>query len=421
MSSHNRIKIIVLPLAALACTISGCTAWNGNREAPQPVAPSGSEISQVSYEEPVQRGQSPDEAREDASWIDPLNVGEKTLALTGNLNDQAKAKRLYSQAESTYEQAMELEGNERAKGLKKAVGLFKRAASYHENSDIEENSLMYAGECHFFLDEYPDATKMYDSLIKKYPNTRHLDVIGNRRFKLARYWLERFGKERDWSLTPNLTDEQLPLFDRFGNAVKLFDLIRLDDPTGHLADDATLAAANAHFREANFMDADRFYTDLRQNFPSSEHQFTAHYLGVVTKMKVYQGPAYDGKPMEEASKLLTRLKRQFPDKIQENIAVIEKLDRDIRAAQAERLWYMAGFYEKRSEYGGARHYYRELIKQFPTSNMAEAAKSRIQQIEERPDSPEPYASWLIDWFDRTDDLPQASAVPLNNSSETIQR
>jgi len=413
--------------ALLATVLTGCTNFGGSRPAASTTAQTASTeestIAAVDYEEPVvQRGQSPDPAADSSSdaWWDPLAVGRKTRELTGTAQqNRATAKRIYDEAESLYEKGMAAEGAERDRQLMRAAGMFKRAAAYQENSELEENALMYSAECYFFLDKYPDATEQYDALIKKYPNTRHLDTVGNRRFKLARYWLERYSKNRDWSMQPNFTNEQLPRFDRFGNAVKLFDLIRLDDPTGDLADDATLAAANAHFREANWDKADQFYTDLRQSFPTSQHQFTAHYLGTVTKMKVYQGPAYDGTPLEQAETLLTRMKRQFPDRVQENLEVIEKLDRDIRAAKAERLWYMAAFYDKRGDKRGAVHYYRMMTKEFPSSNFAQLAQERIVELgDDLPESDEREANWLVDWLDRSDDLPKAAARPLNMTDTT---
>lgn len=421
------MKILAVMIALSVATACGCTNL-GLRPTPAPppaahtASQAGADVSPVNYEQSVQRAQSPslvEEPEPENPWWDPLAIGRKTMEITGNPPaNPPQAKRLFAQAEALYHQGMSAEGNEKRAKLNEAAKLFERAATYHRTSELEENALMYAGECYFFTDNYPDATARYDELIKKYPNTKHLDAIGNRRFKLARYWLERHTDQRSWAIQPNLTDKELPLFDRFGNAIKLFDLIRLDDPTGDLADDATLAAANAHFREGNFESADKFYTDLRQNFPTSEHQFTAHYLGVVTKLKVYQGPAYDGTSLQDAEKLLTRIKRQFPDKIQENMEVIEKLDRDIRAAKAQRLWYMAAFYDRRREYAGARHYYQKIVREFPSSNMAEAAKQRMQEVVDRPDSPAPPAQWLVEWIDRDQQLPQASAVPLQQQETT---
>ena len=394
----------------------GCTNFGQRDPVPPPVFnPAGNGVAQVDYEEEVQRGQSPEKKVAEHAWWDPTGVGTKAMEVTGSTSDnKALAKQLFAKAEAMYDEGMAAEGAKRKEKLTEAASMFKRAGLYHQKSSLEEDALMYAGECYFFLDNYPEATRQYDNLIKKYPNSSHLDVIGRRRFKLARYWLDRHSKDQTWALQPNLLDHELPTFDRFGNAVKLFDQIRLDDPTGELADDATLAAANAHFRRGSFEAADRFYSDLRENFPTSEHQFTAHYLGVVTKLKVYQGPEYDGKPLEEAETLLTRIKRQFPDQTQKNLKVIEKLDFDIRAAKAARLWMTAAFYDRRREYAGARHYYAKIVDQFPSSNMADEAKKRIVDIKGLPDAPTPPAEFLYSWLEPKSNLPKAAKRPIEN-------
>ena len=46
--------------------------------------------------------------------------------------------------------------------------------------------------------------------------------------------------------------------------------MRIDDPTGKLADDATIALANAYFEQERYLDAADTYEDLRVNFPSSQ-------------------------------------------------------------------------------------------------------------------------------------------------------
>ena len=77
-------------------------------------------------------------------------------------------------------------------------------------------------------------------------------------------------------------NQQRPWRDRHGHALRIYDKIRVDDPTGRLADDATLAAANEHFANGKFQKADDYFTDLRTAYPTSEHQFSAHFLGMAT-------------------------------------------------------------------------------------------------------------------------------------------
>jgi outer membrane protein assembly factor BamD (BamD/ComL family) len=116
----------------------------------------------------------------------------------------------------------------------------------------------------------------------------------------------------------NFFDKRRPMRDTFGHAVRVFDRIRIDDPTGRLADDATLAAGNAYFTAGRYLEADNFYTDLRKTFPSSEHQFRAHLLGVQAKLRSYQGSDYSGIPLDEAEKLIKQIRRQFPHEAEKN-------------------------------------------------------------------------------------------------------
>ena len=96
-----------------------------------------------------------------------------------------------------------------------------------------------------------------------------------------------------------------------GHAIRVLDQIRFDDPTGRLADDATMRAASEYLRQQKYVEADEFLTDLRQTFPDSEHLFLAHMLGIQCKLELYAGPAYSGLVLEDAEKLVQKLTPRF--------------------------------------------------------------------------------------------------------------
>jgi outer membrane protein assembly factor BamD (BamD/ComL family) len=254
---------------------------------------------------------------------------------------------------------------------------------------------MMVGECRYFADRYPKAEEAYELLIKQYPNTEHMDTVAARRFSLAKWWLEYHKKNPRPLLQPNFTDRTVPRFDTFGSAVRLYDRIRLDDPTGKLADDATMAAAGAYFEAEKYEQADRFYEDLRKSFPNSPHQFRAHLLGVMCKLRIYQGPDYNGKPLDEAEKLVEQIYRQFPDHVAEEREHLEKAYAEVRARKAERRHYFAKYYERRGEYGGARYYYNRIIEEYPNTSLASLAQDRLGEIADRPDRPPQRMEWLV--------------------------
>jgi outer membrane protein assembly factor BamD (BamD/ComL family) len=225
-----------------------------------------------------------------------------------------------------------------------------------------------------------------------------MDTIAARRFALAQWWLARHKKNPRPLLQPNFSDQTQPRFDTFGAAARLFDRIRLDDPTGKLADDATMAAAGAFFEAEKYRQADHFYEDLRKNFPNSPHQFRAHLLGVMCKLKIYQGSDYNGKPLEEAEKLIEQVYRQFPDELAERKEHLEKAFAEVRARKAERRHHLAKYYERRGEYGGARYYYTRIIDEYPNSSLAKLARERMGELADKPDRPPQRAQWLVKLF-----------------------
>ena len=135
-------------------------------------------------------------------------------------------------------------------------------------------------QSYFFDKRYIKARDSYDALVKSYSNTRYLDTIIKHEWLIAQYWEQTDRKNSDWPLTPNAYDKTRPWFDTVGHAVKTYESIRLNDPTGPRADDAIMATANLYFERGRFEDADYHYTLLRTQYPRSELQFEAHLLGL---------------------------------------------------------------------------------------------------------------------------------------------
>lgn len=325
-------------------------------------------------------------------------VTNSAKALVGKGYSPEKARERYVEAEGLYRQAAETQGDERKALFLSAADLFTNAADRWPDSALEQDALQAAGESYFFADRYPKANDAYELLLKKYPNSKYLDTVEARRFSIAQYWLglDREDPQSFWEF--NWTDKSRPVRDSFGNAVRIFDRIRIDDPTGKLADDATLAAGNAYFEDGKYLDADSFYGDLRKTFPSSEHQFRAHLLGVKAKLQSYQGPDYSGDALDEAEKLIKQIHRQFPHEAAREREYLARAFGQVRYKKAEREWHMARYRDRRGEYGAAKFYYSLLAKDYSDTPLAERAKQRITEVADRPDVPPQRFSWLVDMF-----------------------
>ena len=336
----------------------------------------------------------------------PNNVSDTIRDLAGFGPDADKARKTSKEAETVYTNAVALRDQNLLKESNEQFTLaaekYAAAAKLWPDSTLEQDALFMKGECSFFADRYWAAELAYEELFEKYTHSRHLDRVQPRRFAIADYWLELHRTDPQDFYEWNFLDPERPKRDAFGHAMRIYDRIRLDDPTGKLADDATLALGNAHFASGDFLKADDYYTDLRKTFPSSDFQFSAHLLGLKSKLMNYQGSDYSANALNEAEVLLKQLYKQFPAQVEGEAEYLKKAGAEIRYRLAERRWDRAQRFDRRSEYGAARLYYDSLLADYSETPFAGQARQRLQQIGREPDIPKQPLSWLVKLFPETD-------------------
>jgi tetratricopeptide (TPR) repeat protein len=205
--SHAKIRIAVA-FAALGLALSGCAMF-------QPPDPNDIPPSRYDVDgDDVANGTDPDKHR---PLIDPDAFSEATIRrnfkkLIGRGPDRNIARDLYRQGSEAYEDAARQAGPTRQQKFLEAAKLFSAAADRWPDTSLEQDALHMAGDCYFFADYYVDANRQYEMLVKKYPNSRHLDVVESRRFLIAKYWLDVNEKE-SWATPVNFVDPERPWFD----------------------------------------------------------------------------------------------------------------------------------------------------------------------------------------------------------------
>ncbi len=308
--------------------------------------------------------------------------------LTFNEPSESKAQGLLADGERLFAE----------KHYDAAARRYKRAAKLWPDSPLEEDALFRRAESLFFADRYVRSSDSYGSLLKKYENSRFLDTAVRRQFAIGRYW-EQLQRSRPRSvLFPNVFDETRPMFDTMGHAIAAYDSVRLNDPTGPLADDSLMATANIHFLNDAFADADYFYDTLRKEYPKSEYQIPAHVLGYRSKVLMYQGPMYEASPLLEARELGQNMLAQFGDTLGEERERIVKTQQTLLNQLAERDWLMAEYYANTAHYGAARKYYSLVIDNHPGTPYVAMAQDRLSSVAGLPNNPAERLSWLANMF-----------------------
>lgn len=363
-------------------------------------------VVQVSGQEPIGTDGVADASAPPAD-DDSLSASTKkatrtvTNLLTGReLEDRDRAKEFYVQGDQIFRDASGEPVQSRKKAFAKAAKLFQKSAEAAPGSALAQDSMFMQGESLFFADRLTEATDTFEKLQKEFPRNRHNDQVAARLFSISRYWIETVKADEGSWMPLNLTDASRPRLDADGHAIRVLDQIRYDDPTGRLADDATMAAAAEYIRQQKFEQADEFLTDLRETFSDSEHLFLAHLLGIRCKLEVYAGPSYSGLVLEEAEKLVRQTRQRFPDKLSDPKYgdIVARASAEIDFHRAERLAFRAQLREKQKEYGSAKYYYQQILELHGQTPQAEVARKRLGEIESFPESPTQYLSWLTTIF-----------------------
>ena len=181
------------------------------------------------------------------------------------------------------------------------------------------------------------------------------------------------GRTRTWPVTPNLTDKERPLFDTFGNAIKAYDMMRMQDPRGPLADDSIMATANAYFPRGATKTPPTTTTCSARSTPTASTSSRRTCLGLQSKLRVYQGELYDGvaagrgrRDRRADAPSSARSWATSSPRAQTRDAILDQ--------KARRDWAIAQYYDNKKEYGAARIYYQYIIDDYPLTPTAHQAR-----------------------------------------------
>ena len=344
----------------------------------------------------------------DLSRFSPTEISDSIKGTFGLDPNEERAQVIYKEGVALY----------KSKHYSAAAARFKKAASRWPDSILEEDALFYQAESHFFADEYPEAQDAFGNLLKKHGNTRYLDTVSKRLFAIGQYWEKAYAAEPHWPVTPNMTDDSRPLFDTWGNGIKAYEMIAMNDPTGPLADDSLMSLANAYFRRNRYQDAADYYDRIRTDYPKSQYLLDSHMLAMKSYEMSYQGPQYDGTPLKKASKIADTLLTQFGPKLgQERENILQAKSRII-AKIAEQDWEMAKFYEGKGQYRSARFYYHQIMKDYPGTPIAKSSQERLVALKDKPVKEVNKFQSVINLLDPEDD-PLAELNTKQRSEERV--
>lgn len=289
-----------------------------------------------------------------------------------------------------------------------AARTYKSIAKKYPDTSIGEEAWFRMGECYFAMKEYPKAQDAYDKLFADYPSTKYVSDASERMFEIAKIWLEvsdpvaksairtvsdengtaaepapeqNSSPSARYGLIPNFFDPTRPVLDTRGRARNALRSIWLNDPTGPLADDALMLTASYYLQKGNFLEADRYFEILREEYPDSPHLEDAFVLGSHVKQMAYQGPYYDGTSLVSAENLKQKTLTLFPNS-KDRQQVREDLGR-IYLLKAQRAWSNVELWKRKDNPRAVAIQCMQLMIDYPDTRYAEMARRELQAIDPR--------------------------------------
>jgi outer membrane protein assembly factor BamD (BamD/ComL family) len=259
------------------------------------------------------------------------------------------------------------------------------------------------------LNRFPKAQDAYDQLFVDYPSTRYVQPATKRLYQIAQNWLDladpahrsnirtvsaievEFEDPQEVPpppttlslrsrILPNFSDKTRPMFDTQGRALKALKGIWLNDPTGPLADDALMATASYYLRREDYVESDRYFKILRDEYPDSPHLKDAFLLGAHVRLMSYQGPAYDGTSLAGAEQLTEQSLNIYPNS-KERPQLREDLQK-LHLLNAQRAWHRVEYYSGKKDHDRSVGLSCvRLINEFPNTKFADMARDRLATLD----------------------------------------
>jgi outer membrane protein assembly factor BamD (BamD/ComL family) len=316
----------------------------------------------------------------DADPASPAAMGERTA-----IDD--KARRDIEEAKQLYKAQNYAEAERKFNLIAKAKKL---------PADVTEDAVFYRGECQRLQANYRAAEGSLKLYIKSYPYGRYTSQANERLFDIANYWLNptrdrmkhaeevREGNASAYAIMPTAWfhpfDKSLPMNDVEGHAMGVLEEVRLNDIRGKLAEKSLFYIATVKFFNAEYKDADYYYSQLVENYPKSDLAQKAMKQSIICKQIANGGTAYDTRLVEKCRAYLEEFHREYPGKDAE---WIKKQLISINHQQADRDYNIARFYERTGHPGSAYFYFEIVKRSYPNTEYARRADEAMNRIRGR--------------------------------------
>ena len=273
-------------------------------------------------------------------------------------------------AEAQFKYAMSFFEKKRFEHSRK---LFKRLIQFFPDSKLNAESQYMIAECYHEDQDYWQAYKEYQVLVKEYPRHERIQDVIKKQYEIGRLLCN--GTKRKWMGIKIKAEEK---------GMEVLENVILLDSWDELADDALFEIGKCQYRKKQYESADKTFAKLVQDYPSSEHVEKAQYLKARCSYDRIQG-------LEYAPDLPAKAKRDFEILAEDYPQAKVTADAETKINQmaeesAKSDFEKAHYYLKNNKYAAAAIYIRSVARKYPNTETGKKA-ARIWKVLESLEQP----------------------------------
>jgi len=267
---------------------------------------------------------------------------------------------------------------------------FAKIAKDRKATTWGETGQYYLAETQYQRKNFVAAHDNFERLIKDYTSASdYRDKAVSREFAIAQLWmLQEDPKAPRDKLIPwyGHFNGGLPLIDTQGSLLQALEHVRQNDPSGPLADRASLEIADHHMRHRDYDTAAMYYDQFMTDYAKSPFLQRVQLAAIDARMKGYLGPDYDASGLEKARDLVRKTIKTFPERQESFEGLFHTLDL-INDQEAEK-WFKDGmYYKKVGKVPSAEYYFGKIPQRWPNSPWSVKAKTELAQLAKMPRKP----------------------------------
>ena len=265
---------------------------------------------------------------------------------------------------------------------------FAKIAKNRKGTPHGQTAQYYMAESQFQRGKYVDAHDSFEKLQSVYPASDYRDKLVAREYAIAQIWnLQDDPNAPKDKILPwyRRFDGGLPIIDTAGYALKAFEHVQHNNPTGELADDAAVQVAEYYMKHNDYESAAIYYDQFiaTPEYAKSPYLQKVQHAAIDSRLKAYLGPEYDASGLEKARELVKKTLSTFPEQEASYEGLYHTLD-VINNAEAEKYFLTGSYYKRVHKVASAEFYFGKIPQRWPGSPWAAKAKAELALLAKMP-------------------------------------